>query len=278
MDARAIWGSFVAFLTLLAICAYAATYSPSYEACKAPHANTPSHEKEQYADNFVPSSGGNIIECEAFFANVNGSAITAIATVLLTLVTGGLVWLGWIQLVTTRTQMRAQVFPKDFLQLWVPDSPTSGLYSWRFRPVWENSGETAAEKVCVRAECDIRNSIFPKGHDFDGALSSQESWEGLLPPKTTLAGGIAPTTGLISPQDIWDSQRGSKFIYLYGTVHYRDVFPSTKIHITRFCWQIMSEGDPFTFLPNNPAHTLKFSFLLHSEHNNTGGVRPRSLL
>src|SRR2546430_15101291 len=42
--------------------------------------------------------------------NDYGVAIAALATVLLTFVTGGLVWVGYIQLRTTRAQLRAYAF------------------------------------------------------------------------------------------------------------------------------------------------------------------------
>ena len=54
-------------------------------------------------------------------------------------------------------------------------------------------------------ECEVRNNVLPKDYDFDAALASQTPETGLLPPKTTLAGGLAPSNSRITPQDIWDA-------------------------------------------------------------------------
>lgn len=269
MTASRIWIALVTFVLFLGVCAYAATYSHSYQACTAAHTYDSPQQKLEYTKNFVPVHGGSIVDCEAFFANVNGSAITAVATVFLAIVTGGLVWLGIIQLLTTRTQLRAQVFPKNFVQWWAENTPIPGQYSWRFRPQWENTGSTAAQDVQIYLTCDIRNSALPEDFDFDQVLDRQKSVSGLLPPSTNLGGGIAPDffQSPISPQDILDSQTGAKFIYLYGKVRYFDVFPGTKEHVTRFCWLILAMGNPFTFVPNDSVNTLVFNYVLHSEGN-----------
>jgi hypothetical protein len=49
--------------------------------------------------------------CTARFVEVHNAVITAIATVLLTIVTGGLVGANYLQVATTRAQLRAYVFP-----------------------------------------------------------------------------------------------------------------------------------------------------------------------
>jgi len=48
-------------------------------------------------------------DCFGRFANENNGAITALATVLLTFVTAGLVWVGYRQIITTRAQLRAYI-------------------------------------------------------------------------------------------------------------------------------------------------------------------------
>jgi hypothetical protein len=252
------------------------TFSPSYRDCQAQPENQAAQNQLGKANqpSALPIRAKGFFICEGVFANANGNAITAVATVLLMFVTGGLVRLGWIQLLTTRTQLRAQIFPLNFMQWWTPDTPVKGQYSWRFRPIWQNSGETAGEDVVIVVECEVRNSAIQAGYDFDNVLDAQIELPGLMAPKATLQGGLAPATpqSPITPQDLADSQNGHKFIYLFGRAHYCDVFPRTRDHITRFCWLVYSQGDPFTFVPNDPNHALNFSYVLHTEFNYTEDV------
>ncbi|HEY5239252.1 MAG TPA: hypothetical protein VIJ62_12785 [Rhizomicrobium sp.] len=271
MTAKQLWIAVTFFCVVLITSTIAATFSTSYQDCKTRESYATGTDKKHNSNNVVPTaqvnSLGILIDCEGTFADTNGSAITALATILLTVVTGGLIWLGWLQLITTRTQLRAQVFPQNFLQWWVPDTPSAGLYSWRFRPLWQNSGDTAAEEVLLVVTCEVRNSILPAKYDFENALAGQIPTPGLLPPKTTFGGGLAPAGFAITPQDIADAQAGNKFIYLYGWVRYLDVFPGTREHLTRFCWLILPTGDPFKFVPNDPKNTLSFTYVLHFEGN-----------
>jgi hypothetical protein len=95
-----------------------------------------------------------------------------------------------------------------------------------------------------------------------------------MPPMFELQGGIAPdlSGGPITPQDILDSQAGRKFIYLWGWIKYQDIFPETEQHITRYCWQIVTTGDPLKFAPNTQGRpptpgALSFSNRHHTEGN-----------
>jgi hypothetical protein len=69
-----------------------------------------------------------------------------------------------------------------------------------------------------------------------------------------------PGRGL-TPQDILDIQSGAKVFYVWGWARYFDVLPNTPEHITRFCWQIMSTGNPITFNPIGDADGVRFSWL-----------------
>ncbi len=96
----------------------------------------------------------------------------------------------------------------------------------------------------------------------------------MIAPNADTHGGAAPQGIPITPQDMLDSQAFTKFIYLWGWIKYRDVFPNTPEHTTRFCWLILVTGNPSTFVPNTPGQpptpgTLYFNFLQHTEGNYT---------
>lgn len=94
-------------------------------------------------------------------------------------------------------------------------------------------------------------------------------------PKVKTQGGIAPKSpwagnpgdAPVSALDISEAQNAHKYIYLYGWCRYNDTFPDTREHVTGFCYSIIPQGDPFTFVPNDPAHTLIFGDIQHAEGN-----------
>ena len=53
----------------------------------------------------------DFIVCLGSFLEHHDGVITAVATVFLMIITGGLVWVGYRQIVTTRAQLRAYVLP-----------------------------------------------------------------------------------------------------------------------------------------------------------------------
>lgn len=164
---------------------------------------------------------------------------------------------------------RAFVFAKDVNGFWEIDKAT-GQYHWRFRPVWENSGDTPTKHMTMHTQCILRDTALPLGFNFDE--NTTITAKALIPPKSSALGGIGPMPPdpPISPQDIIDIQSGRKLLYLWGCARYWDVFPSTKQHITRFCWSITPTGDPFGYIagksPPEPGG-LSFPSVHHNEGN-----------
>src|ERR1051326_6252145 len=102
----------ICILTLL-LALGGAMRSPSYEDCETENSYDASGQKKNGALYLTPPGVvdglGTWAECLSVVANKNGDAITGLATVLLTLVTGGLVWLAADQSNTSRAELRAYV-------------------------------------------------------------------------------------------------------------------------------------------------------------------------
>lgn len=249
-------------------------FSPFFQSCISENQNTDKNSvtKEQ------PSRFGfaviQYVRCSGRFVEGHGVGITALASIAIAAFTGTL----WF---ATRTQARwtkealfvdkrAFVFASSIYPSWELDQ-ISGSYNWRFRPIWQNSGETATKGMTLYVDCEIRNTPLPVGFDFKRTIMPPGT--GMLGPKSSNMGGAAPHFGItsaITPQDLSDVQNSRKFLYLWGWAKYFDRFPGTPEHITRFCWQIVLTGDPFGFVPNqNPtlAGSLNFSYIIHSEGN-----------
>lgn len=164
---------------------------------------------------------------------------------------------------------RAFVFATNVQPFW-ERGQTADAYNWRFRPVWQNSGDTPTRNMKMHVECALRDAGLPLGFNFD--YPTAEIGTALIPPKIITRGGIAPQIprAPISPQDILDVQQGRKILYLWGWARYFDVFPNTPQHITRFCWVILPIGDPLSYVPGqlvNGQETLTFNWILHFEGN-----------
>jgi hypothetical protein len=159
----------------------------------------------------------------------------------------------------------AFVFATGIAPFW--ERTATGQYNWRFRPIWQNSGDTPTKDMRMHTSCELRNTPLPSGFDFGRATTQVGT--GFLGPRATTTGSQAPNFPMASltPQNLRDVQQGTLFLYLWGWVRYFDVFPNTKEHITRFCWLVMPVGDPFTYVPDDPQHTLRFTTIHQTEGN-----------
>lgn len=199
---------------------------------------------------------GVYLYCSGAFVNSNSGGITAIATLVIAAFTATLWYATNRQAELTKeafiADKRAFIFATTFNQIWEQDKAT-GLYNWRFKPVLRNSGETPTKGLEMYVTCEVRNTQLPSGYAFTSQV--QNIAKGMMPPKFDLQGGLAPQLPgpAITSQDIIDAESGNKFIYLWGWIRYRDVFPKTPQHTTRYCWAILPLGDPMQFVPNTPG-------------------------
>ena len=206
--------------------------------------------------------------------DMHGTGITALATLVIAAFTGTLWRATSLQASLSRNAIiadkRAFVFATNIQQYW--DRNAAGEYLWRFRPIWQNSGDTTTKQLRIYTECEVRNSELPLGFDFTRVRYAVGS--GMAAPKGIFVGGLAPpypgaAGAAIGPQDIFDVQQGRRYIYVWGRASYFDVFSGTPEHITRFCWLITPVGDPFNYLPAGPgqAESLTFPSIHHFEGN-----------
>ena len=203
----------------------------------------------------------------------HAGAITTVATIVIAAFTIVLARVSRRQADLTKESMiageRAFVFAKDVRAYYEFDK-TTNQYNWRFRPIWENSGDTPTKNMTMHTRCMLLDDPLPPGFNFDE--NTTITGKALIPPRSTIDGGISPThpAQAISPQDIADVQSGEKILYLWGWARYSDVFPNTQQHITRFCWFLTPLGDPFAYVAGKiPPDTggVSFPSLHHSEGN-----------
>ena len=250
---KRFWAASCIALTVAAILLLG-TLTPSYQSCVS---SSPTYE--HYSEKNKPQKNrvAIFLRCEGAFVDANNGTVLAFITV-------ALVWLGYLQLHSTRVQSRAFIIPISVNSYWVRNQ--NGTYDWRIGPLWENSGNSPTRGLRIHSMCHIRDQILPFGFNFD--YPTPDGGSGIIAPRGRNPGGQVPASpgDPISAQEILDAQHGRKFIYMYGWARYHDVF-GTREHITRYCWLITFQGDPLTFVPNDANHPLKFSFVTHFEGN-----------
>jgi hypothetical protein len=208
-------------LAVLAASMWGATYSRSYRECERNYSEEIRANKNgdlnQRLSFSISDRVGNLLDCEAVFAKENGEAITGIATVFLTLVTGLLVWMAYDQGRTTRAQLRAYVFIK---------SANCGLMEQTVvaRIKFKNFGVTPAYKVAVHfalvPESAIANTkLSPKAEIALGPGSEISISHG-KPFDTFIKNGAidrAHVIGRVEYRDTFDERRTTHFKMRYVT-------------------------------------------------------------
>jgi hypothetical protein len=159
-------------------------------------------------------------DCLGAFVRKNDAAITAVATILLTFVTAGLVWIGIGQTNTSRAQLRAYVFVESAQVVNVIEgngSPESHV-------VIKNYGQTPAyELVSVSG---IAMDEYPPPPTLNLTVTEREfgtDGETMGPSDTSFS--IIPSNAAPVPPDIRAAIiSGNWVVYVYGEIRYKDVF------------------------------------------------------
>jgi hypothetical protein len=209
---------FIAFLFALIAFAWVETYSPSFQNCVQERtSNNASSEKSK-----VGVVLHSYVGCTGQFADKHNSLITAIGTVLLAVVTFGLILGGIDQQRTTRAQLRG----------YVTVEPGTGFrqskkfhIQFEFRPNIVNVGQTPASEVEVLSKLDFIKPPIPVAFDFT------------VKPDPKAPPGARGTLGVgkdkfhanifgrrLTWTELREHSKGKKCFHLWGRVTYKDIF------------------------------------------------------
>jgi hypothetical protein len=258
---------FIVAIIVLLVAFYFAerSFSPAFQTCVEKHQAA---DSSRIAEDDITGRWISLVEhsirCSGEFVEANSAAITALAAILVAAFTASL----WIatgrQAKLTRQAVmagkRAFVFPTGVVALPESNAQTGGFH-WRLVPAWENSGETPTRNLRIYADCILTNVPLPESFSFTQIDPEEPPAMAMLGPRATSKGGIAPHAAApaLTPQDILDIQSGQRFLYLWGWARYSDLLPNTPERITRFCWQIIADGNPLTFNPLMDPQGLRWS-------------------
>jgi len=160
--------------------------------------------------------------CAGDFSDKNNGAITALSTVLLTLVTGGLVWIGHQQIATSRAQLRAYVF----VSMGVVTNVVHGTGMPEAQVTIRNSGQTPAHDVIALSGFAIDR--YPPPATLNLIISDAEfsaparTREVLGPGGSSIS--VIPAGRMLTAPEKASFASGTGIIYVYGEIRYRDAF------------------------------------------------------
>lgn len=205
----------------ISVAVWAATFSPSYEKCQTESANKSGRQEQSQFRYRV----GTITDCEAVFANENGNAITGIATILLGLITGLLVWIAYDQSRTSRAQLRAYV--SALPQGMVLDK--DGRTVIAIVQV-KNVGQTPAFRAQTRSAIIVEKLPPPKAFHLNPVDEGK-----VVPTFVMFPGGehVNAPRKFLDGDELMKMDDGKHGLYMFGRVTYRDIFRAEQW--TEFC-------------------------------------------
>ena len=139
-----------------------------------------------------------------------------------------------------------------------------GHLFWRIRVEWINSGNTPTRSLAIYVHWELRDSELPNDYTFAMGNGTQ-AVHGTIYPQGVIQTGSNLFD--IKGTDLLAISQGRKHLYIWGCATYRDVFPGTQLHITKFCVEAMNlTGNPL--LPWNATdNPVDIPFHSYSRYN-----------
>jgi len=125
---------------------------------------------------------------------------------------------------------RAFVVYTDLGALGYRDLKNNNQMTFLVHPIWENSGNTPTRDLHIFVSEPKPTQPPYKNLDFSQPKDTVFT-PMFIPPHGVVRGGERA----ISLSDLLGLRKGKKTIYVWGWATYRDIFPNTALHVTRFC-------------------------------------------
>lgn len=161
---------------------------------------------------------------------------------------------------------RAFVFPNPTpkVEEVVGSTPETGEV--RVTIPWENSGTTPTEWMRFNIISVFLDREMPGDFTFPERVQAGKPKlhpYTVIPPKGSIEATASIPVGIINQ---WWA--GKKHIYLYGWARYRDVFPNTPEHLTRFCYEMVKVNIPPALAPPLRPGLVNYAFNLNQCRRN----------
>jgi hypothetical protein len=127
---------------------------------------------------------------------------------------------------------------------WAAIPRIGGGHDYIFGVRWINGGNTPTKGMKTYTDNYLSETKMPD--DFVFPNDAPHIATAFLAPKCNpIIGHRTPKENGIPDRTIAAVQAGTKFLYIFGWAKYFDVFPGTPERVTRFCYMILVNGDPF---------------------------------
>jgi hypothetical protein len=137
----------------------------------------------------------------------------------------------------------------------------TGPVFWRLRPLWINSGNTPTRKLRIYAHYELLDAPLRANYQF--IPCEDVCRPAMMSPKGQVESGSRDFYG----DDLLAVKEGRKFLYVWGIARYRDVFPDTSQHVTKFCvFATNVSGNPLEPW-DEKANPFDISFATFDRHN-----------
>lgn len=217
----------IVFIAIIAALLFGVGNSRSFQNCidKTPIGSAPT----------LLVNGRAALECSGDFFTSNQLSITTFSTLLLVLVTGGLVWFGWRQVATTRSQLRAYIGvdemrePKQRTLEWEPRGTSGAMYVIASAI---NHGTTPA--LNVEYDYHLTHMYGLPGDETIRNITYKG--RGVLQPSQEMILRIEAPASREEHESIENgfSKTEGYNAWIYGFVSYFDIYGDK--HYTRYCF------------------------------------------
>lgn len=242
---RKILAIFLLVLVLVGAIGACLLSSVNYQYCvnhEGQYGSAHHDEKSTPAVNPVLNHSTKVVVflyCGGAFADANAGAITAVATVLLTVVTAILAWLAFRQGRTSRAQLRAYIaaFPGAIFAI-DPNQRLVGTFAFT------NGGRTPAYKVEQVAVLRIEQHPLPPNFRFPNLRSAPRPSRIVMHPGIKYGGQVVADNNFTQTQIVEILQapaQGGRRLYVFGQVNYVDAFKVRRW--TRYCASFQGRHD-----------------------------------
>ena len=251
--ARLFLGASVIIL-MLAMIAWGATYSPSFQKCVADYGNNKSQDQTApFHEKVVPSRQGQIsvfVRCEGKFIDENNGTLVALATIALSIFTFTL-WRSTERLWQSseehgrhlgssvdaaKSVQRAYIVPR--LEITPILTKTGMVDVYRVFVFLENNGTTSTRRAKWVAYIHQNAAVNPVLNEIDVSYDGTEevSGNGFIAPRQS----IPIHHSVITRAKMARIIKGER-VCVVGRIDYVDIFMTP--HITKFCFSIF--GGPY---------------------------------
>jgi hypothetical protein len=212
----------VAFFIALLVFSWAQGFSSSFQHCVNDSTAQASQQNSKDQNSPVVSFVRVYVRCSERFADAHNALITAAATVLLAVITFGLILSGVDQQKTTRAQLRAYLSVESGV-CFRQSQKRRGRFE--FRPNIINNGQTPASDVRILSKIDLSPNPVPNGFNYKVTRPVG------LPPGSTsaIAPGKEKFHSVVFPRMLTWSElkqhaKAQQWFHVWGEVTYNDIF------------------------------------------------------